>query len=232
MRKMLSYFARTAKIFSAMVGQYEQARDEENRATQKMKVCIQCDEKDAVLFCKNCKDFFCQECFKRLHQRGRRQNHLTTWVEMGMCAECQESIALFHCVQCADLYCRDCFQEWHSRGGRRNHIPIVLRSFNSQTDKLPDATPAMGTGAAKVLAQARSPWFCFLDENNIKLYYNIQTGEYRRDMPLAVINEPIEENKGGGLSAGWSGTWGSNMYPDPLDQREVGNEQFSMETAL
>jgi hypothetical protein len=45
-------------------------------------------------------------------------------------------------------------QEWHVRGGRRNHIPIILRSFNSQTHQLPEATPAMGTGAAQILAKA------------------------------------------------------------------------------
>mmetsp|Transcript_9513 Transcript_9513/g.25822 ORF Transcript_9513/g.25822 Transcript_9513/m.25822 type:complete len:588 (-) Transcript_9513:43-1806(-) len=215
-----------------LVAQFEQAKDTEIRKVQQMKVCIQCDERDAVLFCDNCRDFFCQACFDRLHSRGRRKTHRRTWVEMGMCAECSEAIALFHCVQCADLYCRDCFQEWHVRGGRRNHIPIILRSFNSQTDKLADATPAMGTGAAKVLAQARSPWFCFTDENNIKFYYNFETGESKRDMPLAVINEPIEENKGGGLASGWAGTWGSNMFPDPLDQREAAEGQFAMETAF
>jgi len=217
-----------------LVGQFEQARDEEAKMTDKMKMCIQCDEKEAVLFCKNCKDFFCQECYKRLHQRGRRQNHLTTWVEMGMCAECQESIALFHCVQCADLYCRDCFQEWHVRGGRRNHIPIILRSFNTQTHVRPDCTYAMGTGSAKVLTQARSHWFCFIDENNVKLYYNIKDGDTstRRDMPLAVINEPIEDNSGGGMSGGWAGSWGAQMFSDPLEAEGTTGPMPSMETAF
>ena len=77
----------------------------------------------------------------------------------------------------------------------------------------------MGTGAAQILAKARSPWVEFTDENNVKLYYNILTTESRRDKPLAVMNEPIEDNKGGGMSAGWSGTWGANMFPDPLDSR-------------
>jgi|Transcript_735 hypothetical protein len=209
-------FLNLMQRYRDMVGQFEQMREEEAKRIQKMKVCVQCDERDAVLFCDQCKDFFCQGCFDRLHNKGRRQHHRRSWVEMGVCAECQESAALFHCVQCADLYCRDCYQEWHVRGGRRNHIPIVLRSFNSQAHVLPDATPAMGTGSAKVLAQARSPWFTFVDENNVKLYYNIHDGTSRRDMPLATINEPIEEDKGGGLSSGWAGTWGSSMFPDPL----------------
>jgi len=215
-----------------LVSQYEQAMAIEEKRVSKMKICVQCDERDAVLFCDQCKDFFCQGCFDRLHSRGRRQSHRRTWVEMGMCAECVESIALFHCVQCADLYCRDCFQEWHVRGGRRNHIPIILRSFNSQTTVLADATPAMGTGASQILAQARSPWVSFTDENNVKLYYNILTSDSKRDMPLAIINEPIEDNKGGGLSAGWSGTWGANMFPDPLDSKTKPQKAPSMETAF
>mmetsp|Transcript_117246 Transcript_117246/g.373482 ORF Transcript_117246/g.373482 Transcript_117246/m.373482 type:complete len:576 (-) Transcript_117246:215-1942(-) len=217
-----------------LVGQFEAMREEEAKRVAKLKVCVQCDDKDAVLFCDQCKDFFCQGCFDRLHAKGRRMNHRRTWVEMGMCAECVESIALFHCVQCADLYCRDCYQEWHVRGGRRNHVPIVLRSFNSQTHMLSDATPAMGTGASKILAQARSPWFAFKDENNVNLYYNIMTGESRRDMPLAIINEPIEETRGGGMAAGWSASYGSNMFPDPLDNQPAikGSKKGGHETSF
>jgi len=193
-----------------IVSQFERTRDEESRKVLHMKVCVNCAEdskKDAVLFCDECKDFFCQGCYDWLHSRGRRKNHRRTWVEMGMCAECQESIALFHCVQCSDLYCRDCFSDWHVRGGRRNHVPIVLRSFNSQTHILPDALPAMGTGSGKQLEKARSVWFSFVDEDNVKMYYNLVTGECRRDIPLAVINEPINENVGGGMGGGWAGSW-------------------------
>jgi hypothetical protein len=210
-----------------IVGQFERTKLQEVKKTHEMMVCVQCSEdskKDAVLFCDECKDFLCQGCFDRLHSRGRRKNHRRTWVEMGMCAECQESIALFHCVQCSDLYCRDCFQEWHVRGGRRNHIPIILRSFNSQTHLLPDATPALGTGSGLELAKARSPWFAFQDENNVRLYYNIDTGESRRDMPLDVINEPIEDGVGGGISGGWAGTWGANMFVDPIDGAEANSK--------
>jgi hypothetical protein len=207
-----------------LVGQFELAREREAKNVRKLKVCVECSEskeedmqKPAVLFCDQCKDFFCQGCFDRLHAKGRRQNHRRTWVEMGMCEECGEEIAHFHCVQCADLYCRFCFQEWHARGGRRNHIPIVLRSFNSQAHILPEATPAMGSNIGQILDQARSAWFAFFDDNNIKFYHNIHSGTSRRDMPLSVINEPIEEGRGGGLSAGWAGSFGSNMFPDPME---------------
>uniref|UniRef100_A0A6V0C0M2 WW domain-containing protein n=1 Tax=Zooxanthella nutricula TaxID=1333877 RepID=A0A6V0C0M2_9DINO len=225
-------FLNLRQRYRDIVGQFEQMREEESKRVQKMKVCVQCDENHAVLFCDQCKDFFCQGCFDALHSKGRRQNHRRTWVEMGMCSECQESIALFHCVQCADLYCRDCYSSWHARGGRRNHVPIILRCFNSQLHILPEAKPALGTGSAKVLAQARSPWFAFRDENGINLYYNIHTNESRRDAPLAVINEPIEENKGGGIAAGWSGTYGANMFSDPLDPTNSKVASKALETAM
>jgi len=92
----------------------------------------------------------------------------------------------------------------------------------------------MGTGGAKVLSQAMSPWFCFLDENNVNLYYNIQTGESRRDRPLDTINEPIEEGTGGGLSGSWAGSWGSNMFPDPLERMHGGGgtDMMKLESAF
>jgi hypothetical protein len=220
-------FRNLMQRYRDLVEQFERANDEERKRVAEQKVCVECDTKDAVMFCDQCRDFFCEGCFNRLHSKGRRQNHLRTWVEMGTCAECTESIALFHCVQCADLYCRDCYQEWHVRGGRRNHIPIVLRSFNSQTDKLAVAKPLLGTGCARILSQARSPWFSFSDENNVKLYYDIIEGQSRRDMPLAIINEPIEESTGGGIAGSWAGTWGGNMFKD---QRGAGQRALADST--
>lgn len=214
-----------------IVKQFEQAEKEELAKVKRLKRCIECDERDAVLFCDDCKDFFCQMCFDKLHKKGRRSNHRRTWVEIGICAECEEHVASFHCVQCADMYCRDCYQEWHIRGGRRNHIPIVLRAFNSQTHTLPDATPAMGTNTKKILTQARSHWFCFEDDG-VNLYYNIETKESRRDMPLDVINEPIKEDEGGGLGGGWAGSWGGNMFPETVDAGAFGAGKSKAETLM
>jgi hypothetical protein len=73
----------------------------------------------------------------------------------------------------------------------------------------------IGCNASKNHAQATSHWLTFEDETGIKLYYNVLTGESRRDTPLAVINEPMEDDKGGGLAGGWAGAWGANMYPEP-----------------
>lgn len=203
-----------------LVGQFERAKEEESRAVHHLKLCVACPEdskEDAVLFCDQCKDLFCRDCFTRLHSKGRRQQHRRTWVELTMCAECQDAYALFHCTQCSDVYCRDCFQEWHIRGGRRNHVPIILRSLNSQTDKLPQAKLALGTVSAQSLAKAKSPWFSFNDESNVVYFYNIESGKLQRDMPLAPINEPVGESIGGGIGAAWGGSFGAGMFPDPID---------------
>lgn len=208
-----------------LVAQYERQKETEANAVGQLSLCVQCSDngqkKQAVLFCDNCRDFFCQGCFDKIHARGRRKNHRRTWVEISQCVECGENTADFHCTQCSDLYCRDCFQEWHVRGGRRNHIPIVLRGFNSQTDKLAEANYALATKAAQEIAKARSTWFIFDDENGIKYYYDVKEGEAKRDMPLCVINEPIDESVGGGMSHGWAGSMGANMFPDALDSSSV-----------
>lgn len=214
-------FRNLIERYQDIVKQFETSSQEEAALVHKLKMCVECTNNEAVLFCDQCKDFFCHSCYDRLHARGRRQNHCHTWVEMGLCAECQETPAMFHCVSCADLYCMDCFLEWHIRGGRRNHIPIVLRSFQAQQNVLPEAHKAMGTGSAKIRDQAYSPWFAFEDENNIKFYYNFKTREWRRDRPMHIINEPIQENIGGGISGSWSGTWGANMFQDPLNTTSI-----------
>lgn len=203
--------------YRELVRQYEQAAKEEADAVKDLKMCVQCYQKEASLYCNQCRDYFCQGCFDKLHSRGRRKDHARTWVEMGYCAECQESVALFFCVQCSDMYCRDCFRDWHVRGGRRNHIPIVLRSFNAQMKKNATANRAMGPSSKQILDVAMSPWFCFSDENNIHYYHNFKDRNSQRDKPMDIINEPIADHVGGGMEGGWAGSWGSNMYAEGND---------------
>merc|ERR1711998_375943 len=158
-----------------------------------------------------------------------RYRDLVGQFDRAKAAEAQQVRQLMRCVQCPDGYCRSCFEEWHTRGGRRNHVPIILRSFNVSNHKVPATATfdgveehqlTIGCGASKNHAQATSHWLTFEDETGIQLYYNVLTGESRRDTPLAVINEPIEDDKGGGMAGGWAGAWGANMYPEPGDGTE------------
>lgn len=54
-----------------LVEQFERANDEEKTRIQEKKVCVECQENgmgvDAVMFCDQCRDFFCEGCFNRLH---------------------------------------------------------------------------------------------------------------------------------------------------------------------
>ena len=54
----------------------------------------------------------------------------------------------------------------------------------------------------------------FDDESDIRVYYNVQTDERRRDLPLALLNEALEDGLGGGVACGWAGSWGPDMYKD------------------
>jgi hypothetical protein len=203
-----------------LVGQFERAKKVEEEQTGDVILCIECAEgkkKVAVLYCDVCQDMFCQVCFDRLHSKGRRQDHKRTWTELGTCIECEGRMAVFHCVQCQDAFCKECFEEWHVRGGRRNHTPIVLRRFNLDAQKMPStgtfrdgrlscAAITIGSSAARNLAKALSPWLAFEDETQIKIYYNMQTGDSRRDAP-GMINEPVEDILGGGFAGAWSGSY-------------------------
>ncbi|CAD7939699.1 unnamed protein product [Amoebophrya sp. A120] len=221
-------FRNLMQRYRDIVGNYERAKAAQEQQTRAVMQCVECapsaNPRDAVLYCDHCRDLFCQQCFDRLHSKGRRKHHRRTWVELGTCAECEEALAVYHCVQCQDAYCGECFQEWHQRGGRRNHVPIILRSFSTQTHKVPAistfdfgnisaAAVTLGGGAAHNLARALSPWIAFDDESDIRVYYNVQTDERRRDLPLALLNEPLEDGIGGGVSCGWAGSWGSEMFP-------------------
>merc|ERR1719473_2170704 len=133
------------------------------------------------------------------------------------CAEGKKKVAVLYCDVCQDMFCQVCFEEWHVRGGRRNHTPIVLRRFNLDAQKMPStgtfrdgrlscAAITIGSSASRNLAKALSPWLSFEDETQIKIYYNLQTGESRRDAP-GMINEPVEDILGGGFAGAWSGSY-------------------------
>eukprot|EP00397_Hematodinium_sp_SG-2012_P014243 GEMP01014474.1.p1 GENE.GEMP01014474.1~~GEMP01014474.1.p1 ORF type:complete len:601 (+),score=123.22 GEMP01014474.1:32-1804(+) len=216
-----------------LVTQCERARVMEQQQVRSLMLCVECppgSQTDAVLYCDHCRDLFCQACFDRLHGRGRRKKHKRTWVELGVCGECEETLAIFSCVQCQDAYCRDCYQDWHARGGRRNHIPIILRSFTTATHKIPSqsvfefgkiaaAAITVGSQAGVNLAKALSPWIMLKDKIGVRLYWNVSSDEIRRDMPLAVINEPIEDQLGGGLAGLWAGSWGADMFEERAHSR-------------
>jgi len=64
----------------------------------------------------------------------------------------------------------------------------------------------------------------FKDKIGIRIYWNTNSDEIRRDLPLAVINEPVEDQLGGGLTGGWAGTWGANMFDEERTKDSRGDQ--------
>merc|ERR1719197_1562438 len=58
--------------YKDIVAQFEQSSREEEKLMRQKQKCVQCEDTRAVLFCDQCKDYFCQGCYDRLHARGRR----------------------------------------------------------------------------------------------------------------------------------------------------------------
>lgn len=114
-----------------------------------MGMCAECVESIALFHCVQCADLYCRDCYQARSRIASSQKCMY---------RPKLSILSLNHGFCETF--KNICQEWHVRGGRRNHIPIILRSFNSQTHQLPEATPAMGTGAAQILAKAR--WFAAL----------------------------------------------------------------------
>jgi len=209
-------FRNLMQRYRDLVDDLKKAKVTEQKQCKSLMVCVECNKGEAKIYCNDCKDLFCQGCFERLHKRGKRSAHLRTWVELSSCTECDETLAQYFCPQCQDQFCVDCYAEFHMRGGRRNHVPIILRSHSSNQIAPPSTEPwnhgaihpaqvAVQSGASANLQKALSHWHVFRDDSNINLYYNILTTETRRDKP-SIVNEPLLENMGGGMAAGWSGT--------------------------
>ena len=198
-------FVNIMNRYRKLVSEFESAKKNEQSQTESVMLCVECssEKKEATMYCDTCQDLMCEPCFERLHSRGRRKTHKRTFVELGLCTECDSSLARLQCMQCQDMYCGECFLTIHQRGGRRNHIPICLRVFNEALHKLPatevfafggiaPAAVHLGKSASKMLERAMSPWFKLQELNELPVYRNLQTGEVRRDAPLAVLNEPID----------------------------------------
>jgi len=93
-------------------------------------MCVECDEKSAVLKCEQCKDFFCQDCFNAMHMTGKRRGHITCDVEQLVCAACDREVATCQCVQCGLFYCDQCFNSTHAaRPELHNHLKRVINGL-------------------------------------------------------------------------------------------------------
>jgi hypothetical protein len=95
-----------------------------------VEMCVECEEKSAVLKCEQCKDFFCQDCYNSTHATGKRRGHITSDVEQLVCASCDRMVATCQCVQCGLFYCDQCFVSTHAaRPELHNHLKRVINGL-------------------------------------------------------------------------------------------------------
>ena len=178
------------------VAQYKKWAKIEAEQTELVRKCVECDPEGpteiASIYCENCGDLFCVDCFTKIHSTGRRQNHKRTILDLGKCAECDASFANLHCLQCQDEFCGNCFLALHQRGGRRTHVPVCLLTFNPQRHKFTAANFAqsvtVGIGGSGLVESALSPWLRLTDDTGMALFWNLKTSETRRDLPLGPLN--------------------------------------------
>ncbi|KAK2954097.1 putative UPF0652 like protein [Blattamonas nauphoetae] len=52
----------------------------DNDLAQNPDICTECEESSATLFCFQCNDSFCQECFNLYHSKGNRASHQTSTI--------------------------------------------------------------------------------------------------------------------------------------------------------
>ena len=89
-------------------------------------VCVECEERSAVI--KDCVwgDHFCQKCFNATHATGRRRGHLREDIDQAVCAVCDRAPATSRCVQDGLFYCEQC---WVSSKAARPEVHNHTRRY-------------------------------------------------------------------------------------------------------
>lgn len=182
-------------------------RDEEERPTD----C----ELVAAVYCPDCNDCMCQDCFSRLHQRGNRMLHKPNHIIF--CGLCREMPAKLQCTYTFGSYCAECYSKKHVKTLPKflslNPVPIDYASKAVKTTVLhapigpvaperprrviatgeADAAQDVYEGfsfCAPMETQLGEKWHAFYDLSGIKYFYNFETLEIMRrpnyNMPKEV----------------------------------------------
>merc|ERR1711943_8082 len=89
--------------------QHKQVKADVIQQSTSIIMCVECEERSAVI--KDCVwgDYFCQDCFNATHATGKRRGHITEDIEQLVCAVCDREPATSMCVQDGLFYCDQCF---------------------------------------------------------------------------------------------------------------------------
>lgn len=84
-------------------------------------LCDNCDKKDALLYCVECKDNICKVCNEETHKSKKKKVHQRINL-VPACDNCDERAAVMHCAETScGLLCKDCDKETHKSKKKRLH---------------------------------------------------------------------------------------------------------------
>jgi hypothetical protein len=106
--------------------------EDDDEGDDEDRLCVECEEEDALRKCDQCEDVYCDACYQKLHSSEKRAKH--TWQAIGTmrCIECEKMKATRWCRECQDPYCLGCFTIIHAKGNKVNHEWTDMAVFRKQ----------------------------------------------------------------------------------------------------
>jgi hypothetical protein len=93
---------------------------------QHVVLCNTCDPAQeggcsgAQLFCDDCEDIFCMDCFEVSHRSANKRDHLR--IQLTLCVQCDFQAGSRYCLQCKDTFCDACYKSIHRKGRLSLHV--------------------------------------------------------------------------------------------------------------
>jgi hypothetical protein len=84
------------------------------------KICDPLDAKNALVFCDECDDLFCNDCYEVSHRPLAKKNHLK--IPLTLCVQCDFQAGARYCLQCQDTFCDSCYKTVHRKGRLKLHV--------------------------------------------------------------------------------------------------------------
>lgn len=175
--------------------------------------CVECDLV-AKVYCPECGDCLCENCFDRLHAKGNRSRHIPNHIIP--CVICKEMPAKLQCTYTRGNYCIDCYQKKHAKTLPKflDLKPLKI-DYKTNALRMPagkgqiapiqeDIGPPPGmeveakdsfSKPAPLETTLGEKWHAFYDLRGVKYYYNFETQEsLRRPQDELVVYEDKEDH--------------------------------------
>ena len=93
------------------------------------KKCIECETELAARYCVDCDDNYCDSCFDKTHNAGKRALH--SWEPIGptRCMECEQEVATRWCDTCGKSVISEIFPLVNDDNHRFVILPLWTRSY-------------------------------------------------------------------------------------------------------